>query len=152
MLGLTIHAIGRAAGHAHYQPLFAEYQKRLGKTVRVEEWEIKKTLDPLSRQIAENAILLEQCSPASFVIALDSRGIAQTSEAFAARLAQIAEQGRPIVFLIGGSDGLTDAVRKRANLLISFGQLTWPHMLARAMLLEQLYRVHTIHVGHPYHK
>jgi 23S rRNA (pseudouridine1915-N3)-methyltransferase len=55
-------------------------------------------------------------------------------------------------FLIGGADGHDESVRDRAELLLSFGRLTWPHMLARAMLAEQIYRAQTILSGHPYHR
>ena len=54
--------------------------------------------------------------------------------------------------IIGGADGLTDEVRKKADLLLAFGRATWPHMLARAMLAEQLYRASSILEGHPYHR
>ena len=59
---------------------------------------------------------------------------------------------RAIVFLIGGADGLDESVRKRADMILSFGALTWPHMLVRVLLAEQLYRAHTILTGHPYHR
>ena len=55
-------------------------------------------------------------------------------------------------FLIGGADGLDDAVRARAELTLSFGRLTWPHLLARGMLAEQIYRCQQILAGHPYHR
>ena len=59
---------------------------------------------------------------------------------------------RDVAFLLGGADGHTEALRERADLLLSFGQLTWPHMLARTMLLEQIYRAQQIIAGHPYHR
>ncbi len=59
---------------------------------------------------------------------------------------------RDVAFLIGGADGHPDEVRKRADLILGFGQLTWPHMLARAMLFEQIYRAQQIIAGHPYHR
>jgi len=62
------------------------------------------------------------------------------------------EQARPVCFLIGGAEGLDASVLARADAVLSLGPLTWPHMLARAMLAEQLYRAQAIRTGHPYHR
>jgi 23S rRNA (pseudouridine1915-N3)-methyltransferase len=86
------------------------------------------------------------------VVLLDSRGRSMTSEAFAAWLGARRDDGaQHIVFAIGGADGWSDAVRQRANLLLSFGPMTLAHTLARLVLAEQLYRAFTILSGHPYH-
>ncbi|KGM31825.1 23S rRNA (pseudouridine(1915)-N(3))-methyltransferase RlmH, partial [Inquilinus limosus] len=72
---------------------------------------------------------------------------------FAKLLGRWRDEGRAeAAFLIGGADGHDESVRGRAELLLSFGRLTWPHMLARTMLAEQLYRAQTILSGHPYHR
>lgn len=90
---------------------------------------------------------------ASVTIVLDERGAALTSEALAARLARWRDDGvREARFLIGAADGHDDATRTNADLLLSFGPATWPHLLIRAMLAEQLYRAASIHAGHPYHR
>lgn len=87
------------------------------------------------------------------IVALDERGAALGSRDFAHRLRDWRDQGaRRTGFLIGGADGLDPSLRARADLLLGFGALTWPHALARAMLLEQLYRAGTILLGHPYHR
>ena len=87
------------------------------------------------------------------IVALDERGRAEGSAQFAKRIEGWRDNGvRGIAFLIGGADGLSDDVRKRADLILSFGTMTWPHMLVRAMLAEQLYRAHSILTGHPYHR
>jgi 23S rRNA (pseudouridine1915-N3)-methyltransferase len=57
-----------------------------------------------------------------------------------------------LVFVIGGADGLAPMIRERAGLLLSFGTMTWPHMLVRVLLMEQIYRAQTIIAGHPYHR
>jgi len=86
-------------------------------------------------------------------VVLDERGIALPSAALAARLAAWADEGvREARFLIGAADGHDDATRAAAQLLLSFGPATWPHLLVRAMLAEQLYRAVSINAGHPYHR
>ena len=102
---------------------------------------------------AEAVLLSRQISDGAAVIALDERGRPLTSPDFAAALARFRDDGRPeAVFLIGGADGLDPALRDRADLVISFGAMVWPHMLVRVMLAEQLYRAATILAGGPYHR
>ena len=82
-----------------------------------------------------------------------SGAISEAEERFAAALARFRDQGRPeAVCLIGGADGLDPALRDRADLVLSFGAMVWPHMLVRVMLAEQLYRAATILAGGPYHR
>ncbi len=86
-------------------------------------------------------------------IALDERGEMLSSLALARRLETWRDRGiRECRFLIGAADGLTDAERGGADMLLSFGAATWPHMLIRAMLTEQIYRATSIIAGHPYHR
>ena len=101
----------------------------------------------------EGEALLAAVPDGARIVALDERGKSQTSEAFAKRLGIWRDDGvRAVAFLIGGADGLDESLRKRADMVVSFGALTWPHMLVRALLAEQLYRAHTILTGHPYHR
>ena len=86
-------------------------------------------------------------------VLLDERGTQMSSEAFAALLGRWRDDGvREARFMIGAADGHGDAARESADLLIAFGGMTWPHMLARAMLAEQLWRATSILAGHPYHR
>jgi 23S rRNA (pseudouridine1915-N3)-methyltransferase len=86
-------------------------------------------------------------------VALDERGKAYDSAGFAKQFAAWRSQsGDNLAFVIGGADGLAPAVLEKTAARLAFGTLTWPHMLARVMLLEQLYRAHTILTGHPYHR
>jgi len=86
-------------------------------------------------------------------VLLDERGRQLTSEEFAALLSRWRDDGvREARFLIGAADGHGDAARDKADLLIAFGAMTWPHMLARTMLVEQLWRATSIIAGHPYHR
>ena len=91
-------------------------------------------------------------SPSRDVL-LDERGRQLSSEEFAALLGRWRDDGvREARFLIGAADGHGDAARGKADLLIAFGAMTWPHMMARAMLAEQLWRATAILSGHPYHR
>ncbi len=86
-------------------------------------------------------------------VILDETGEAMASTRLADRLGQWRDDGvREARFLIGAADGFDDSARRDADLLLSFGRATWPHLLARAMLAEQLYRATTILAGHPYHR
>ena len=92
-------------------------------------------------------------APNSVTIALDERGTALSSMDFARRLEAWRDDGkREARFLIGAADGLSDGERASADLLLSFGAATWPHLLARAMLAEQLFRATSILANHPYHR
>jgi 23S rRNA (pseudouridine1915-N3)-methyltransferase len=121
--------------------------------VDLKEIEIKKELAVDVRRAREGEALLAAMPQGSRIVALDERGRSETSEAFASRLGRWRDDGvRTVGFLIGGADGLDEAVRKKADLVMSFGAPTWPHMLVRAMLAEQIYRAQTILAGHPYHR
>lgn len=86
-------------------------------------------------------------------VLLDERGKAMASEQFARTLGRWRDDGiRETRFMLGAADGHCDSDRAQADLLLAFGPATWPHLLARAMLMEQLYRATTILAGHPYHR
>jgi 23S rRNA (pseudouridine1915-N3)-methyltransferase len=87
------------------------------------------------------------------IVALDERGDAISSKTFAERLGRWRDDGvREARFLIGAADGLDAEARDAADMRLGFGALTWPHLLARAMLAEQLWRATSILAGHPYHR
>lgn len=87
------------------------------------------------------------------IVLLDERGENLSSEQFAGILGRWRDEGvRETRFLIGAADGHDEAARGQADLLIAFGKTTWPHLMARAMLAEQLYRATSILAGHPYHR
>ena len=137
-----------------------EYLKRLSRFGRFEVIETADFPEPdkpsaaLEQQVIsrEGAELLRRLRPNDFVVALCIRGEAPDSPALARRLYEISATGRRAVFVIGGSLGLSPEVIARADLRLSFSNLTFPHPLMRVILLEQLYRASKINAGERYHK
>jgi 23S rRNA (pseudouridine1915-N3)-methyltransferase len=155
---LRILAVGRAKGGPE-SALIAEYQKRLHWPLVIDEVEEKRPLSGAELKAREGALLqaaigrADKAGGRAVLIALDERGKILGSRDFAARLKGWEEQGAPeILFLLGGADGLAPALRDQATFVLSLGQMTWPHLLARAMLVEQIYRAQQILAGHPYHR
>lgn len=132
--------------------LAQEYLKRMSWKVAIKEFEAKKNLAKEDVNAQENAWLLSQLSDRAFVIVCDERGDNLSSRDFADLFEKSSSDWKEIIIILGGADGLSDNLRKRANKKISFGKLTWPHKLARVMLLEQLYRCQQILNRHPYHR
>lgn len=145
-MNITIAAIGKLKDPA-LKSLYSEYKKRLEWKVDLVEFDAKPSIQQ------EGACLLGAISPTTFLITLDEKGENLSSDAFASCLQniQLHHQGK-VGFVIGGASGLSQEVRERAQKSISFGRLTWPHLLVRVMLIEQLYRAQQILKGHPYHR
>lgn len=151
-MNIVIAAIGKARSGPE-QALFDTYTARLPWKIDVKELEIKKELAADVRRAREGELLLGAVPEGARVVALDERGKNEGSAAFATRLGRWRDDGvRAIAFLIGGAGGLDEPVRKRADLVLSLGAMTWPHLLVRGLLAEQLYRAHSILSGHPYHR
>src|SRR5690606_29168981 len=126
---------------------------RLPWEVTIREVEEKKKLPHSQLKEREAELLLQTIPPHTKIIALDEHGKQMDSPSFANTLKNWQDEGEhSFAFLIGGAYGHGKAVLDKADLLLSFGKMTWPHMLVRPMLIEQLYRAYTIMVGHPYHK
>ncbi len=150
---VTIAAIGREKKSSPTSEIFSDYLKRLPWDVELREFEEKKSLPPALLMEKEAQMLLGAAPSSAKVIALDEHGKNLSSEEFAAQLAKWQEHGSShFVFMIGGAAGHGQAVKDRADMLLSLGKMTWPHMMVRSMLAEQLYRAHTILTGHPYHR
>lgn len=139
----------------------AEYAKRLKHFTKFELIELSDEKTPDKASYLENQQILEKegnrilskITDKEFVIALAIEGQQFPSEEFSKILSDITIRGiSNITFVIGGSLGLSNAVKKRANLLMSFGKLTLPHQLMRLVLVEQIYRAFMIQQGSPYHK
>jgi len=144
-----------AVGKLSKGPLFdlaQDYCKRIQWSLSIYEIESKHK-DTKKAQEDEALKILDKVENNAFVVVMDERGNGLKSLDFAKTIKNLQNSGENhIQFIIGGADGLTDDVRNQANLLLSFGQQTWPHMMARVMLLEQIYRSQQILAGHPYHR
>ena len=127
---------------------------RTGRAVSLGPATVREVEDKRGGGSAGEAPLLAGAIPeAATVVALDERGKVMSSPDFANLLARFRDDGaRDCAFLIGGADGLTPELRNRADTRLSFGAMVWPHMLARVMLAEQLYRAASILSGAPYHR
>lgn len=151
---LRILAVGRDRSGL-YQPALEEYAKRIARYARVEVVEVpearKHAGTPRARE-EEAESLLSRLGARERLVALDERGKEHTSVELARRMAAWLEGGRDVALVIGGSDGLAEAVLQRAEERLSLSRLTLAHRLARLVLLEQLYRGFTILRGEPYHK
>ncbi len=157
---ISIIAIGRIK-EKYLQDAAGEYSKRLNRYCKlaVTEAEDEPTPDKagvaLKEQIKEREAqrIFRHIAPDAYMIALDIKGQKMTSEGFAGHIKELALRGHSHVqFIIGGSLGLHTSVLKRADLLLSFSDMTFPHQLMRVILLEQIYRGFRISAGEPYHK
>ena len=155
---VTILAIGRLKRGPEAE-LFARYATRLKSaraagitgfdTVEIPE---SHAGDTPQRQRDEASALAARLPETAFTIAFDERGERPTSQDFARMIATARDGGRDIAALIGGPDGLDEALRARADRVVSFGRLTMPHQIVRALVAEQVYRATTLLTGHPYHR
>jgi 23S rRNA (pseudouridine1915-N3)-methyltransferase len=151
---ILIAAVGRAKAGPE-RALFEHYQARLQPpfSLELKEVEEKRPLQGAELKAREAALLLGVVPKGALVIALDEKGKSQPSTEFANKIGGWRDEGiRDVAFLIGGADGLDAAIRKQARLSLSFGAQTWPHMLVRGLLAEQVYRAQCILGGHPYHR
>ena len=148
MLKVKLICVGRLK-EKFYIDACAEYMKRLGRYCRFELCEVNES-GSLEK---EGAAVLEKIPAGVFVIAMCIEGRLMDSEKLAAEIAAKTVAGcSQMVLLIGGSEGLSESVKKRAQLRLSMSPMTFPHHLARVMVLEQLYRAFTINEGSKYHK
>jgi 23S rRNA (pseudouridine1915-N3)-methyltransferase len=127
---------------------------RTGRALGLGPAQLHEVEDKKGGGMAAEATLLERVIPkSSVIVALDERGKLQSSPEFATQLGDWRDGGRgDLAFVIGGADGIAPELRKRADFKLSFGRMVWPHMLARVMLSEQLYRAASILAGSPYHR
>ena len=143
---IVIAAIGKCKKNSPEKMLIDEYIKRSGWDVMI------KDADNTNQE--EEAKYLQSVIPqGAKVIVLDERGVNIGSRELAEKIENWQINGcSEICFLIGGADGHLQSTRDRADLVLSFGKLTLPHILMRAVLMEQIYRIQTIIAGHPYHR
>jgi len=150
-LKIAILAVGKMKGDPA-AGLYETYVARLPWKVALTEVE-DKSRSAAERQASECRKLLAALPKDAVLIALDPRGREISSEDFARAIDKWRAEGtKTLAFAIGGADGFTNEFRSHAKVALSFGPMTWPHLLARAMLAEQLYRASAILSGHPYHR
>ncbi len=147
---LRLIAVGRLREGPELE-LFARYNARLRPRFTLTEI-AEGHGSPAEVKRREGEALLAQVPEGAFVVALDAGGATPDSQELARLLERWLAIGRTPCFLIGGAEGLDAQVINRADYVLSFGRLTWPHFLARAMLAEQIYRARSISSGHPYHR
>ena len=149
---LTIAAIGRA-GRGPERDLYEHYAGRIRWPLALRELEEKRKLAPAEMMRREGDLLLAAAPAGATLVALDRRGQVLDSQAFADRLGRWRDTSvSDVAFLVGGAEGHAEPLLKKAALVLSFGAMTWPHLLARAMLAEQIYRAQQMLAGHPYHR
>ncbi|HNR76875.1 MAG TPA: 23S rRNA (pseudouridine(1915)-N(3))-methyltransferase RlmH [Parvularculaceae bacterium] len=157
---LTVAAIGRLRAGPEFD-LVADYSARLqaiGKPLglfpfEIKEFEAPKGLAGDKRRKRQSEMLDEAAPPGAKRVVLDERGVIITSESLARTIERWRDDGVcETAFMIGGADGHDPSLAASADLSIAFGKATFPHLLVRAMLVEQIYRAATILSGHPYHR
>lgn len=133
--------------------LFEHFACRLRPPPEMKEVEEKRSLSSNELKLREAELLLGAVPDGAQVVALDEVGKSLSSTEFSQRLGRWRDEGvRDVALLIGGANGLDDQVRQKADLVLSLGAMTWPHMVVRALVCEQLYRAEAILSGHPYHR
>ncbi len=157
---LLVLAVGHARGTSEnalvedYIARARTFGRRLGfSSVSIDEVGVSKLRDAKARIAEEGERLAARIPPGAHAIFLDARGKGMTSEDFAEMLGAMRDAGaRDLVFLIGGPDGLDPGPAVKSSRSLAFGPQTWPHLMVRAMLSEQIYRALTILGRHPYHR
>lgn len=159
-MNITVICIGKLK-ERYWREAIGEYSKRLGSYCSLQIQELKEARLPAGAgpaeeeavKIAEGEEILSRVNKDMFVVSLEIRGKRMSSETLAEKLRSLALEGRSeIAFVIGGSLGLSEAVSRRADLKLSFSDMTFPHQMMRVILLEQIYRSFRIIRGEPYHK
>ena len=149
---VSILAIGKNR-QGVFKDLYEFYAKRIQWEIQLVEVEIRKTLDWKKQRLNETRKLLSSVPKDSLIVILDESGKLLTSRALSNWINNQVDNGaKDVSFLIGGSHGLDLSAISSPNLMISLGRVTWPHLMIRGMISEQLYRAQQILQNHPYHK
>ncbi len=145
--------VGRENRRDPETEICVRYRDRIRSFTKLEELVIKPVKsggeEVVRRQ--EGGRILDALDNRDFLILCDERGKQKTSAELASFFGRIEQQARRPVLVIGGAMGVSDALRQRADFVLSLSMMTFPHALARVVLLEQIYRAFTIKAGHPYH-
>lgn len=151
----TILAIGKMK-NASYRCAADVYMSRLRHYLSIREIEVRSAASPKLTELqireTESRQLMANMSQATHLFVLDERGHMFDSLSFASQIGRLIDRSQDFAFALGGACGHHDCIRQRANTLLAFSPMTFPHELARVMLYEQLYRAMTILRNEPYHK
>jgi len=142
---IDIICIGKLKSSSAFYAGITEYSKRIKSNLNIIELTGHTQKDELSK-------ILSKIDGKAALICLDETGNNLSSQKFATNINQLSQARSKLQFIIGGADGLDDVIRQKASLVLSFGKLTWPHMMVRLMLVEQIYRAQQILANHPYHR
>ena len=150
---IKIIAIGKIK-EQFYKDAIEEYIKRLSKYTEVSiiELEDKKTTDKVVALREEEKRIIKYVNPKDYIVSLAIEGKELDSIEFANKIDSIHNNYNNITFIIGGSCGLSNEIKSKSNMLLSFSKLTFPHQLFRIILLEQIYRAYKINNNEEYHK
>lgn len=137
-----------------YRERFDDIGRKLGfRGLEIHEIPESRARDSATRITEEAAAISALIPDKSVIVALDERGNSIDSASFARHLGRWRDESvGNTIFVVGGADGLSPDLRRKAKMSIAFGSATWPHQMVRVMLLEQIYRAATILAGHPYHR
>lgn len=150
---IIISAIGKLKKKTPEDILIQNYIKKTRWPIILKEYEEKKSLSDEQLKTAESTLLLNNLPSDTKIVVLDETGLIPTSREFAALIQKWQNEGiSTVAFLIGGANGHADFLKQKADYKLSFGRMTLPHMLARVVLAEQIYRAKTILDSHPYHR
>lgn len=142
---IDIICIGKLKSSSAFYDGILDYSKRLQSHLNIIELTGQNQKDEISK-------INSKIDSKAALICLDERGQNISSQKFSKTLAQFSQNYPKLQFIIGGADGLNDELRQKSSLILSLGKLTWPHMMARLMLVEQIYRAQQILANHPYHR
>ena len=155
MIEINVISVG-SIKEKYMQELIADYKKRISKYAKIELIELKDESNKINENVVkelEGERILSSIKDGFYVILLDLRGAMLDSVSLSKKIDEIATyNSSKIAFVIGGSFGVSEAVKNRSNYMLSFSKMTFPHQLARGMLLEQIYRSFKISNNETYHK
>ena len=156
---VTIAAVGRMKSGPERELLdrYVDRAAKQGRSLGITKVEIREIAESRAaraddRKAEEAAALVSGLAEGTAVIVLDEVGQTMHSDAFATFVGRRIDAGRDLAILIGGADGHGAEARQRAELVLAFGAMTWPHQIVRILAAEQIYRATTILAGHPYHR
>lgn len=150
---INIISVGKFKKSDPYSVLYEEYSKRVNFDIRLVEIKGRVSYSNIEEQKEyEGMEILGKIGKNSKVVALDEKGEIITTNEFTTIVNGYIDCGNDLDFVIGGANGLSANVLRRADFVLSLGKMVYPHLMVRVMLVEQLYRVYTINNNHPYHK